>query len=112
MPGAVNLENSGRPATDSERRLAGLWADALGVPVERIGRDDNFFRIGGTSRAAARLVIALDRRLTIGEFARTPTLAHLAELMDARTATGPVPATGPLPAADTVPATDTVPVGG
>ncbi|CAM5243501.1 hypothetical protein STENM327S_07287 [Streptomyces tendae] len=67
-----------------------------GVPVERIGRDDNFFRIGGTSRAAARLVIALpDRRLTIGEFARTPTLAHLAELVDVRTAAaGPVPAGG------------------
>ncbi len=92
MPGAVNLENSGRPATDSERRLAGLWADALGVPVERIGRDDNFFRIGGTSRAAARLVIALEMRLTIGEFARTPTLAGLAALVDTRTAKDAVPA--------------------
>ncbi|TLS41235.1 acyl carrier protein [Streptomyces montanus] len=84
MTGEENLEDSGRPVTDSERKLAALWADVLGVPVERIRRTDNFFEIGGTSRAAARLVIALERRLTIGEFARTPSLTHLADLLDQR----------------------------
>jgi hypothetical protein len=80
------------PATATEHRLAALWAQVLGVAAERIHRTDNFFEIGGTSRAAARLVIALDKQLSVGEFARTPTLAHLADLLDHRTA-APTPAT-------------------
>ncbi|MFF4800381.1 acyl carrier protein [Streptomyces sp. NPDC001351] len=67
-----------------ERKLAALWAEALGVPVERIRRGDNFFEIGGTSRAAARLVVALERRLSVAEFARTPTLAQMADLLERR----------------------------
>lgn len=82
--GADDRASSGRPASDSERMLAALWAEVLQVPVERIDRGDNFFEIGGTSRAAARLVVALERRLTISEFARTPTLVHLPDLLDRR----------------------------
>jgi hypothetical protein len=94
MTGADTRENSGRPETDSEHRLAALWADVLGVPVERIGREDNFFEIGGTSRAAARLVIALEQRLSVSEFARTPTLSQLAGLLDGRPAALGVTAVG------------------
>lgn len=86
MTGEDYRDESGRPVTESERELAALWADELGVPVERIRRTDNFFEVGGTSRAAARLVIALERRLTIGEFARTPSLTQLADLLDQRPA--------------------------
>lgn len=67
-----------------ERKLAALWAEALGVPVERIRRGDNFFEIGGTSWAAARLVVAPERRLSVAEFARTPTLAQMADLFERR----------------------------
>ncbi|WP_190344615.1 acyl carrier protein [Streptomyces venezuelae] len=81
----------GRPGTDSERRLAGLWAGVLGVPVDRIQRTDNFFAIGGTSRAAARLVIALDRHVSIDEFARTHSLSELADLLDRRLGVRRVP---------------------
>ncbi|MEV7617253.1 phosphopantetheine-binding protein [Streptomyces sp. NPDC089799] len=78
----------------NERKLAGLWADVLGVPAERIQRTDNFFEIGGTSRAAARLVIALDQGLSLGEFARCSTLGDLAALLDERQGARPVPALG------------------
>ncbi|MGK5643619.1 phosphopantetheine-binding protein, partial [Streptomyces sp. URMC 126] len=44
------------PTTDAERRLAALWAAALKVPEERIGRLDHFFETGGTSLSALRLV--------------------------------------------------------
>ncbi|WP_330299329.1 acyl carrier protein [Streptomyces sp. NBC_00503] len=94
MTGEDDRESSSRPATESERRLAAAWADMLGVPVERIRRGDNFFEIGGTSRAAARLVTALERRLTMSEFARTPTLALMADLLDRRPAVPGVAALG------------------
>ncbi|MER5935024.1 phosphopantetheine-binding protein [Streptomyces sp. NPDC002054] len=87
-----------RPGTDSERRLAGLWADVLGVPVDRIQRTDNFFAIGGTSRAAARLVIALDRHVSINEFARTHSLSELADLLDQRLSVRSVTVTAAVPA--------------
>ncbi|MFI2782751.1 acyl carrier protein [Streptomyces sp. ALB3] len=86
MSGSDDRVNQGGPATEGERRLAALWAEVLGVPAERIRRGDNFFEIGGTSRAAARLVIALERRLTIGEFARSRTLTNMADLLDRRPA--------------------------
>jgi phosphopantetheine binding protein len=69
-----------------EEELTALWAAAVGVPVDRIGRDDNFFAIGGTSRAAARLVLALGGRVSLADFARCPSLAHLADLLRASAA--------------------------
>ncbi|MGK5628103.1 amino acid adenylation domain-containing protein [Streptomyces sp. URMC 123] len=78
------------PTTDAERRLAALWAAALKVPEERIGRLDHFFETGGTSLSALRLVIALDRRVTVKEIAENPVLADLAALVDRRAAAEPV----------------------
>ncbi|WP_405889369.1 acyl carrier protein (plasmid) [Streptomyces sp. NBC_01136] len=93
--GAAEIrEDAGHPPGAGERELAALWADALGVPVERIRRSDNFFEIGGTSRAAARLVMALERRLSVDDFARTPTLAHMADLFEQRCAGAEAEAAG------------------
>ena len=39
-PGALN---------SAERRLAAVWADLLGVDVDQIGSQDNFFDLGGNS---------------------------------------------------------------
>lgn len=72
------------PVTRSEARLAALWAGVLKVPVERIGRTDHFFEIGGTSLTAVRLAIALERLVTVEEMARTPVLRDLAELLAER----------------------------
>ncbi|MDW4908846.1 non-ribosomal peptide synthetase [Streptomyces sp. ADMS] len=77
----------GRPETAGERRLAGAWAEVLGVPVDRIGRLDHFFDRGGTSLSAVRLVIALDRAIALKDVVRHPVLADLAELLDAPAAT-------------------------
>ncbi|MGW4209321.1 amino acid adenylation domain-containing protein [Lentzea sp. NPDC004789] len=41
------------PRTDTERMVAGLWADLLGV--DRVGVHDNFFELGGHSLSAMRL---------------------------------------------------------
>ncbi|MFD5653613.1 amino acid adenylation domain-containing protein [Streptomyces sp. NPDC127039] len=69
------------PATPEERRLAVAWAEVLGVPLERIGRDDSFFALGGTSLAAARLLVQLGRRLTLAALVAHPVLADLARAL-------------------------------
>jgi amino acid adenylation domain-containing protein len=73
------------PATAAERRLAAAWADVLGVPVKEVGVLDNFFDRGGTSLTAVRLVVALDRAVSLKDVIRHPVLADLAQLLDAQT---------------------------
>ncbi|MEV6813969.1 amino acid adenylation domain-containing protein [Micromonospora sp. NPDC051296] len=77
------------PASDTERRLATAWAEVLNVPVERIGRDDDFFALGGTSLAAVRLVVKLDRRMSLRQLTRYPVLSALAEVVDQGAAANP-----------------------
>ncbi|KAK1624740.1 putative nonribosomal peptide synthase, partial [Colletotrichum phormii] len=47
-----------QPGTEAEVRMQKLWSDLLGLPLEMIGRDDSFLRIGGDSISAIRLVSA------------------------------------------------------
>jgi amino acid adenylation domain-containing protein len=70
------------PATPSERRVAAAWADVLGLPQEQIGRNDGFFDLGGTSLSAVKLVIALDRAMSLKDVTRVPVLADQAALID------------------------------
>ncbi|MFD9813334.1 amino acid adenylation domain-containing protein [Streptomyces sp. NPDC059080] len=70
------------PRTPAERRLARAWSDVLGVPEETVGRHDHFFDRGGTSLAAVKLVIALDRAVSLKDLTRRPVLADLAALLD------------------------------
>ncbi|MFF7981302.1 non-ribosomal peptide synthase/polyketide synthase [Streptomyces sp. NPDC007901] len=44
------------PENDTERALRNLFADALGLPAEAIGTDDDFFAFGGDSIVAMQLV--------------------------------------------------------
>ena len=70
------------PRTPAEHRLAGLWAQTLGLPVGSIGRDDDFFALGGTSLSAVRLVAALDQAVGLAELAEHPVLADLAARLE------------------------------
>jgi surfactin synthase thioesterase subunit len=70
------------PATPTERRLATAWAEVLNVLVGRIGRDDDFFRLGGTSLAAVRLVVKLDRLVSLRQLVANPVLRDLATGID------------------------------
>ncbi|KAH6876441.1 hypothetical protein B0T10DRAFT_585614 [Thelonectria olida] len=48
---------SGRaPSSDMEKQLAGMWAHVLHIDAASIGVDDHFFRLGGDSIGAMRLV--------------------------------------------------------
>ncbi|MGC9442756.1 non-ribosomal peptide synthetase [Streptomyces sp. WG5] len=92
------------PRTATERRLAAAWAEVLKLPVERIGRADGFFDLGGTSLSAVRLVVRTERAFTLRDVTRYPTLAALAAFVDDPSSAAPAPgaadpAAGPLAAA-------------
>ncbi len=72
------------PSTATEHRLAAAWAEVLGIPKDQIGRRDHFFDLGGTSLSAVRLVIALDRAVSLKDLTGHPILADLATLIDGR----------------------------
>jgi amino acid adenylation domain-containing protein len=75
-------EDYDAPATPSERRLVAAWAKALGIPPDQIGRRDDFFDRGGTSLSAVKLVIAMDRAVSLKDVTRLPVLADQARLVD------------------------------
>jgi acyl carrier protein len=72
------------PATATERWLAAAWAEVLGISTDRIGRRDHFFELGGTSLSALRLVIALERGVSLKDLHAHPTLADQATLIEHR----------------------------
>lgn len=71
------------PQTDTERLMQGLWAEVLHIGAESISIDDSFFRIGGDSIGAMRLV-GMARQsgllLTVRDIFRNPVLHDLAAL--------------------------------
>lgn len=80
------------PRDAMEQTLAGIWADLLGV--ERVGRNDNFFALGGQSLTAIKLISRLQEE--IGKTISTKALfdsASLGELAAAiHAGSGPVAA--------------------
>ena len=89
------------PQTDNERILAAIWAEVLGV--ERVGRQDHFFELGGDSIVALQVVSRVRQQglqLAPRELFQFPRLAELAQA--ARAAGEDVaqePVTGELPLA-------------
>jgi amino acid adenylation domain-containing protein len=66
------------PRTETERRIADAWAQALSRPVVEIGRDDHFFDLGGTSLSALRVVASLGGLVSLDDLVRRPVLHSLA----------------------------------
>jgi amino acid adenylation domain-containing protein len=74
------------PRTSTEELLAALLAELLGL--DRIGRDDDFFALGGTSLQSVQVLERLRGQglpVTSREFFGNPTVADLAHLLDSRT---------------------------
>jgi amino acid adenylation domain-containing protein len=71
------------PSSPTERRIAQVWAEVLGVPVESIMVEDNFFELGGTSLAAIRVALVSEGLISIPNLMRHSTLKPLAETIDA-----------------------------
>jgi len=75
------------PSTDTERDLAGIWADVIGL--ERVGVNQNFFDLGGTSlmleHVQVRLETALGRQLPLTTLFQHPTVGSLATSIEGPT---------------------------
>ncbi|MFJ2743753.1 amino acid adenylation domain-containing protein [Streptomyces sp. NPDC087440] len=74
------------PQGTTEAYVAGLWTQLLGL--ESVGRDQNFFRLGGDSLLATRLLVQVREgtgaALAMREVMRAPTVAGLGALIDQR----------------------------
>ena len=71
------------PTTETERTLQRLWAQILKIEIERIGLDDSFFRLGGDSIAAIKLVSACRETglsITVLEIFRRSSLVEMASV--------------------------------
>ncbi|HEX2300787.1 MAG TPA: amino acid adenylation domain-containing protein, partial [Pseudonocardiaceae bacterium] len=105
-PSAAELPGgSVAPRTATERAVAEIWAEVLGL--EQVGVEDDFFDLGGDSilsfRALSRIRTTLEIALSPRAIFDTRTIARLAELVEQQPATGrvrpitPVPRDQPLP---------------
>jgi hypothetical protein len=93
MDDAVNKPKGNRPelpmpyvapATATERLLAGIWSDLLGI--DRVGIHDSFLELGGDSLVAARAVArvhqVLPANLSASRLLEATTVCIMAELVD------------------------------
>ncbi|MFT8245740.1 amino acid adenylation domain-containing protein [Roseomonas sp. BN140053] len=93
LPAPEMEHGEGRPPeTETERRLAVLFAEVLDLP--RVGAEEDFFDLGGHSLLAVDLMLRVEesfgRDPGLGALFEHPTVARLAALLDA----------GALPPAD------------
>jgi FkbH-like protein len=98
-PTAIRIDDvASRPAyvgpqTETERRLCSLWQDLL--RLQRIGIHDDFFQLGGTSLLAVRFFAQLRKitgtNLPLLTLFKAPTVAQLAEILEAGQLTKPSP---------------------
>ncbi|WP_257453437.1 non-ribosomal peptide synthetase [Archangium lipolyticum] len=74
------------PTTPTEKRLARIWADVLGLDAETVDADRSFFEVGGHSLSAMKLAAAIEKEfgkhLPLAELFRAQTIRELAELLD------------------------------
>ncbi|WP_224227951.1 type I polyketide synthase [Streptomyces olivaceus] len=78
------------PGTDTERRVAQVWQELLGV--RQVGVHDPFFELGGTSLVGLAMVNRLGAEfgleLAAASLFEHPTVSQLARLLDASRADG------------------------
>jgi len=71
------------PRNDAEQKIAAVWRESLGL--SKVGRDSNFFDLGGHSllvtRVARKLEKIFARKLPVTEIFRHPTVSSLAKYL-------------------------------
>jgi amino acid adenylation domain-containing protein len=93
-------EPASPPRGATEHRLVEIWQQLL--DIEGVGRDDNFFALGGNSLSAARLMFRIQEvfgvDLPMGSFYLAPSLSECAGAIDAArsAATAGTPARGAI----------------
>lgn len=83
----IRSEESRAPSTKTEKKLADLWAELLGIAVDRIGVGDSFFHIGGDSILAMKLAAEMRRHgliLSVPHIFSHPILSAMASVVETR----------------------------
>ncbi|WP_214318585.1 type I polyketide synthase [Nonomuraea sediminis] len=93
------------PRNDAEATIARLWGEVLGG--DHIGVDDDFFELGGNSLIAVQLIALIRKelgvRLPMRSLFEEPTVAGVAALISAASATEPAAEPAAGPATPTIP---------
>ncbi|MCW7541984.1 thioesterase domain-containing protein [Aquabacterium sp. A7-Y] len=87
---ALALRHYETPQGETEVLLASLWQELL--QLERVGRHDHFFDLGGHSLTAMALITRLQgrgARASLAELFQRPVLKDLAEALDSAAAVAP-----------------------
>ena len=83
-PTPVERADYTAPQTPGERELANIWAEVL--ELEKVGRDDDFFALGGHSLMATRVIARIRERmgleLSLRSIFATPVLRDLAASLE------------------------------
>jgi amino acid adenylation domain-containing protein len=78
-------DTSVAPRTPLEQMIAKVWCEVL--DIKQVGIHDNFFQLGGhsllTMQLASRLSVLLDRKISVKTIFTQPTVAQLAEMLQA-----------------------------
>ena len=86
LPEMTLSEEAVAPRTETERRVAAIWARVMGHEETQIGVQTNFFDLGGHSLLATQIMSrvrkAFQMELPLQNFFEEPTVAGLAELID------------------------------
>ena len=64
-PRRESVEIKRGPRNRTEKRLASIWSEILGIPEDRIGCNESFFELGGHSLRAARLVARIHKEFHV-----------------------------------------------
>ena len=80
----ANTDDYVAPRNESEQKICAIYADALGLTTDQIGINDNFFKLGGNSILAIRLLFKLQRyfNVTLNNIFEFKTPAKLAEFSE------------------------------
>ena len=108
-PGALRaapVAPSARPATPTERTVARIWGELLGMEgTDAVGATDDFFALGGYSLLATRLVGRLRQEfpeqpvpVRVTDLLHNPTVRAIAALVDGRETGGSEPTSSKPPA--------------
>jgi len=90
MPSATSGDDRTAPRTDTERVIARIWQQILGVP--QLGVQDNFFDLGGDSMISLQFIAEARKaglRFTNRQVFEHQTIAELAAAASARTTPAP-----------------------
>ena len=76
----MSAKDVANPATQAERTIAAVWAEVLRIPVEQIGKQSSFVRLGGDSIAAMQVISRLRKlghQLLVQDILARKTVAEI-----------------------------------